>query len=93
MTTSLPDVYVAGDVTGLGGKDMSKLQGQIAALSILQKLQRAEPDDVTLWTQGLIKQIKREKRFIALLRDRMHLRPSLNALIEPDTLVCRCEMV
>ncbi len=93
MTTSLPDVYVAGDVTGLGGKDMSKLQGQVAALSILQKLPEIEPDDVTLWTQDLTKQIKREKRFIALLRERMRLRSGLNTLIEPDTLVCRCEMV
>jgi len=35
VTEPILNVYVAGDITGVGGKDLSKLQGQVAGLNIL----------------------------------------------------------
>ncbi|ETW99385.1 MAG: hypothetical protein ETSY2_40955 [Candidatus Entotheonella gemina] len=93
METTVPGVYVAGDVTGIGGKALSKLQGQVAALGILQKLQYLTPSNAEAQLASLRRNIRAEQRFMAMLRDRMRIRPGLQQLIEPDTIVCRCEMV
>ncbi len=93
MATTVPGVYVAGDVTGIGGKALSKLQGQVAALGILQKLQYLTVSRAEAQLSRLKRSIQAEHRFMAMLRDRMRIQPGLQHLIEPDTIVCRCEMV
>ncbi len=93
METTVPNVYVAGDVTGVGGKDMSKLQGQVAGLNILGKLGRLPPEEVKLRVQALEPRLNREARFIHMLKDRLQVRPGLLELIDDDTIICRCEMV
>ncbi|PON19055.1 hypothetical protein C2W62_04745 [Candidatus Entotheonella serta] len=93
METTVSGVYVAGDVTGTGGKDMSKLQGQVAALGIGQKLHYLTRDEAQGRLPRLGRNIAAEQRFMAMLRDRMRIRPGLQQLIQADTIVCRCEMV
>ncbi len=93
METTVSGVYVAGDVTGVGGKDMSKLQGQMAALGILQKLEIVPQQAAHAERSKRSREIRAEQRFMAMLRDRMRIRDGLQQLIEADTLVCRCEMV
>ncbi len=93
METSVPNVFVAGDITNIGGKEMSKLQGRIAAINILGKLGYLSPKELKHHTQSLQFLLNRETRFRQLLRDRLQIRPGLFELIEDDTFVCRCEMV
>jgi len=93
METTISNIFVAGDITGVGGKDMSRLQGQVAGLNILGKLGRLPPPEVKLRMQALEPQLKREARFIHMLRDRLQGRPGLFELVDDETIICRCEMV
>lgn len=93
METTTPNVFVAGDVTGVGGKDMAKLQGQVAGLNILGKLGFLSPEQVRTRVKALAPNLNREARFIRMLRDRLQVRPGLLALVNEDTIICRCEMV
>lgn len=93
METSVSGVFVAGDVTGLGGKEMSKLQGRIAGLNILSELGHLSPTAVENHIRQLEPEIERERRFTRLLRERLKIRPSLAEFASDDTIICRCEKV
>ncbi len=93
METTVPNVFVAGDVTGVGGKDMSKLQGRAAGLSILGKLGYLSGEQVKSRLQPLQTGFQREERFIRMLQDRLQARPGLFEVIDDDTFICSCEMV
>ncbi len=93
METTAVNIFVAGDVTGVGGKDLSKLQGRIAGLNILCKLGRLTTDKVRQQMQILQPAIRREKRFMHMMRERMRVKPGFLDLLDDETIVCRCEMV
>lgn len=93
METTVANVFVAGDVTGVGGKDLSKLQGQIAGLNILGKMDKLTADSVHRQTQALQPAIRSERRFIHAMRDRMRMKSGFWDLLDDETIVCRCEMV
>ena len=93
METTVPNIFVAGDVTGVGGKDMSKLQGQVAGRNILGKLGRFSAKETKRRAQALEPALKREARFISMVKDRLQVQPGLFELVDDDTIVCRCEMV
>lgn len=93
METSVAGVFVAGDVTTLGGKEMARLQGRVAGLNILGRLGYLPPEVVRERVSRLVPAIRREQRFARLLREWVQVRPGLMALVEDDTIVCRCEEV
>jgi NADPH-dependent 2,4-dienoyl-CoA reductase/sulfur reductase-like enzyme len=82
--TSVPDVYCAGEPTGIGGLELSLLEGQIAGYAAA-----AQPDAA----RRLFASRKRARRFAAAMDRAFALRPELRALSQADTLVCRCEDV
>ncbi|GHO42609.1 NAD(P)/FAD-dependent oxidoreductase [Ktedonospora formicarum] len=77
-------IYCAGEVTGIGGLELSLLEGQIAGLAAIGQAQEA---------RALFPARARTRRFAALQARHFALRPELRALAEPDTIVCRCEDV
>jgi D-hydroxyproline dehydrogenase subunit alpha len=93
METSVPGVFVAGDVTGVGGKPLAMLQGRAAGLNILGRLGYLAPETVQARIDGLATEIRREQRFAAMLEKRYRIRPGLLSLMDDDTIVCRCEGV
>ena len=82
--TTVPDVYCAGEPTGIGGLELSLAEGQIAGYAAA-----GQPDAA----RRLFTQRKRARRFAAAMNHAFALRPELKALPQPDTLVCRCEDV
>ena len=84
MQTSVADVYCAGEPTGIGGVDLSLLEGQIAAYAAGQQPEKA---------QELIRRRQRLRGFVDALAQACALHPDLRALAEKDTIVCRCEDV
>lgn len=82
--TSVPDVYCAGEPTGIGGLELSLLEGQIAGHAAAGK-----PDAA----RRLFRKRRSLRRFAAAMDRAFALRPELKALPQPDTLVCRCEDV
>jgi NADPH-dependent 2,4-dienoyl-CoA reductase/sulfur reductase-like enzyme len=82
--TSIPKTYAAGEITGIGGLDLSLVEGQIAGHS-------AAGDEVK--ARELFPRRERARRFARGLDRAFALRDELHALPRRDTIVCRCEDV
>ena len=82
--TSVPNVYAAGEVTGIGGLDLSLVEGEIAGCAAAGKPDLARP----LYTAR-----EQHRRFAAALEKTFALREELKSLAQDDTIVCRCEDV
>lgn len=82
--TSRPEIFAAGEITGIGGLDKSLLEGEIAGLA-------AAGDESS--ARRLFGGRDKAYRFAQNLRHAFELRPELQRLAEDDTFVCRCEDV
>jgi D-hydroxyproline dehydrogenase subunit alpha len=82
--TSVPQVYSAGESTGIGGLELSLVEGEIAGLAIAGRLDEA---------RRLFPLRAKQRRFADLLNRTFALRDELKTLSEPETIVCRCEDV
>lgn len=93
METSTTGVFVAGDVTGIGGKDLARLQGRIAGLAAAHSLDFITSEEFEVEMRALRPQVENEVGFRDALWHRFRMRPGLIDLTEEDTIVCRCEAV
>jgi D-hydroxyproline dehydrogenase subunit alpha len=82
--SSVNHVYCAGEITGIGGLDLSIVEGEIAGLAATGREEEA---------RRLISKRRVAGRFSMTLRDAFLLNPRLKDLAEEDTFVCRCEDV
>lgn len=84
QATSIPGVYAAGEQTGIGGVDLSIIEGRIAGLIATGQDEAA---------RRLLRERATARRFAASLEQHFALRPEvLNLALDP-TIVCRCEDV
>ncbi len=83
QATNVPNLYCAGEPTGIGGVDLSLVEGEIAGL--------AASGGVV--PQRLIQRRTALSHHAAQLDVAFALRPELRGLARPDTIVCRCEDV
>jgi D-hydroxyproline dehydrogenase subunit alpha len=83
QATTVADVYCAGEPTGIGGVDLSLVEGQVAGLAAAG---RPVPPQLVVRAERLRHEAARMDAAFAL-------RPELRSLATPDTLVCRCEDV
>ena len=82
--TTVPDVYCAGEPTGIGGVELSLVEGEIAGACAAGRA-----DSVS----RLMARRDRWRSFASALNHAFALRPELRSLAKPDTLICRCEDV
>lgn len=82
--TSVPGVFAAGECTGVGGIELSAVEGRIAALAAVGEAEAA---------RRLFDARSRYRRFARSLHEAFALDPLLRALPAADTLLCRCEDV
>lgn len=82
--TSQANVFCAGESTGIGGLELSLVEGQIAGLAAAGNLAEA---------RNLFATRSRQQRFANVLNRTFALRDELRALPQAETLVCRCEDV
>ena len=82
--TSVPNVYCAGEPTGLGGVDRALIEGQIAGFAVTGQQDRA---------RRLFRSRGRAWMFSRTLDRGFALRQEVLHLARPDTIVCRCEDV
>ncbi len=80
--TSVPGVYAAGEITGVGGALLAQLEGTIAGQAAT-----GQPEDARAKRRR-----RAARRFAAAMHD-VHRPPSWIAELADDTLVCRCEEV
>jgi NADPH-dependent 2,4-dienoyl-CoA reductase/sulfur reductase-like enzyme len=82
--SSTPDVYCAGEITGIGGLELALVEGEIAGLAATGRLETA---------QRRFGAREAGRRFAAAMERAFAPRAELKTLPQPDTLVCRCEDV
>jgi len=82
--TSVAGVYSAGEATGIGGLELSLVEGEIAGYAAGGRRDRARP---------LFAARESHRRFAAALERAFALRAELRDLPQASTLVCRCEDV
>src|SRR5580692_3489397 len=80
--TSQPGVYCAGEPTGIGGMELSIVEGQIAGCAAAGRI---------ISTKQLLRTRARYRKVVKAMKKAFALRPELAALAKPDTLLCRCE--
>lgn len=81
--TSVAAVFCAGEPTGIGGLELSILEGQIAGLTAAGRQSDAQ----------LLSAREKLRRFVLIMDQTFSLRAELRGLASPDTIVCRCEDV
>ena len=84
QSTSVPNVFCAGEPTGIAGADCALVEGQIAGYAATNNFSKA---------QGLFAQRTSWHRFRAALATAFALRPELKSIATDETLLCRCEDV
>jgi NADPH-dependent 2,4-dienoyl-CoA reductase/sulfur reductase-like enzyme len=82
--TSEDGVFAAGECTGIGGLDLSLIEGAIAGYAACDDTARAS---------RLFSKRSRARRFAQALDHSFGLREELRTLPRPGTIVCRCEDV
>jgi NADPH-dependent 2,4-dienoyl-CoA reductase/sulfur reductase-like enzyme len=82
--TSRPSIYCAGECTGIGGMEVSSIEGEIAGCAAMGDASAA---------RRLLPARAKAQRFADAVDKAFALRPELRALPQPDTIVCRCEDV
>jgi NADPH-dependent 2,4-dienoyl-CoA reductase/sulfur reductase-like enzyme len=80
--TSVPNVFCAGEPTGIGGLELSLVEGQIAGLGAAGKRDRAKK---------LFNRRDKLRKFARALERGFAPRSELRRLPLPETLICRCE--
>jgi D-hydroxyproline dehydrogenase subunit alpha len=84
QTTSQPNVFCAGEPTGISGADCALVEGQVAGFAATNQQVRAET---------LFHERSSWHRFRQRLSEAFALRDELKTLATAETIVCRCEDV
>jgi NADPH-dependent 2,4-dienoyl-CoA reductase/sulfur reductase-like enzyme len=84
QATSVPNVYCAGEPTGIGGADCALVEGQIAGYAVSEQTAQAE---------RLFAARRSWHQFRRAMAEAFALRPDVKALADDMTIVCRCEDV
>lgn len=91
LETSRPNLFAAGEVTGIGGGAKAMIDGRLAGLAVLERLGKGSaPDDLR---RRLLRRRARELAFGRLI-NRLSRGPADWAdTVDDATVVCRCEDV
>ncbi|MER7418304.1 NAD(P)/FAD-dependent oxidoreductase [Micromonospora peucetia] len=92
QATSVPGVYAAGEVTGVGGADLALVEGQLAGCAAACSLGFPPPWS-TRRHDRLLRARRRLRRFAAALHAVHPVPGGWPDWCADDTLVCRCEEV
>jgi len=93
VATSVPGVFAVGDGARVGGARKAILEGQLAGLCILQRLDRAAAGEFERQRRMIERELKALQPIRAYAERTMGYRPAAIAAIDPSVTVCRCEDV
>ena len=93
METSVKNIYAAGEITGIAGAKKSYIEGQIAALKILNELGLIRNSHFQRKFDVLARQRNYELQFGKFLNRLYRLPEKMYETISDDTIICRCEDV
>lgn len=93
MRTNLSNIYIAGDASGIGGADMSRVEGQIAAAHIAGELSQLSVREIKKRIDSYDKERERIQAWVLKINETFFIRPGIYEIMKKDTTVCRCENV
>lgn len=93
MMSTVPDIYAAGETTGIAGGGKSFVEGQIAAWAILRKRGNLNQETYENKTRRLMHQRRRHVRYGYFLNRICAPQLSSYADIPDETVICRCEEI
>lgn len=91
LETSVPNIFAAGEITGVGGAFKSIDEGKIAALSILKKFEKINTTDYTQQMVNWTKKRAHHLGFAHYFNGLYGISPEAILDIPDETIVCRCE--
>lgn len=91
QATSVPGVFAAGEVTGIGGADVAELEGYLAGTSAARYLGRLDPAAYAERTQTLRTRLAGARRLAAAVEEAYPLRPGWLEWPDAGTIACRCQ--
>jgi len=92
--SSIENLFVAGEITGVDGADAALEKGRIAAVGILRSLGRFDDGRAGGLASAARKRLSRQQRFAAILQQLA--RPPASLALQTmsdDTILCRCESI
>ena len=93
MATNVPGVFVAGEITGIGGSAVALAEGRIAGLSAAQHVGALPAEAADERRRPLIRDRAHLNRFADALNELFGPRQGLWEFLDGETTVCRCEEV
>ena len=91
--SSLPGVFVAGEITGVAGHRVAMAEGQIAGLHAAADLGLLPPAVLEARLAAPVRDRARHQSFADHVKRTFQPRAGLYEAMTPDTVVCRCEEV
>ncbi|HET8969712.1 MAG TPA: FAD-dependent oxidoreductase [Candidatus Nanopelagicales bacterium] len=89
--TTVPAVYAAGEVTGIGGAALAVREGELAGLTVAADRLGSDPGPVR--QRRLRRGIARHRSFAAAMHRAHPVPPRWDGWLRDDTVICRCEEV
>lgn len=87
--TSVPGVFAAGELTGIGGADLAAAEGRLAGAAAAATLTDIAPTEQA----EVRREVARGKRFAVALAKAYPVRSGWQSWSTGDTVICRCEEV
>jgi NADPH-dependent 2,4-dienoyl-CoA reductase/sulfur reductase-like enzyme len=91
LQTSVPGLRVAGDGAGVAGALVAQDEGALAGLAAARQLGIIDDSAFARTSAPIQQRLRKLRRFRAALDEISRIRPGLNTLAGPDTIICRCE--
>ena len=93
MESTHKGVFVAGEITGIGGSAVARPQGAIAGLAAARKLGRLTSERAHGAMARHVKELQHQQSFARLLHQLYPVHPGWIEWLAPNTVICRCEEV
>ncbi|MEV6313965.1 FAD/NAD(P)-binding oxidoreductase [Streptomyces sp. NPDC051776] len=95
QATSVPGVYAAGEITGIGGAELAAAEGEVAGAAAAHGLADGAPAAAssTYGRRSAAARVRSGRRFAAALAAAHPVGPGWRSWLTDDTVVCRCEEV
>jgi NAD(P)H-nitrite reductase large subunit len=93
MDTNVPGVFVAGEITGIGGEAVALAEGRIAGLSAAEHIGALSSSLAKERRRPFMRDRTHLNRFAGALNELFGPRAGLWEFLDGETTVCRCEEV
>ncbi len=93
LTQSRVTVFAAGEITGVGGANLSMHEGAIAGLSCALSLGKITDSDYLAGIKSLRSSRSHAEKFARALKEIYSIPDGWRTWLTPSTLICRCEEV